>query len=689
MTLVDDAQRLIARGDFGKLEDLWTDLITDTNIELDQYFVIADAVKQTGDPDRARLLLEILGEYHETQKKYRSAIEIQKHMLRYDQESPHIRKRLVMLYRKNYQNCLHLEDYLELSGLSKDEPIMKALRRLEEYLLYDLGRYFFFERYGLGQVVQVNPAKREIVVDFDKKKRHFLSIDVAQGLLTPVDEQHFLYLKKEKIEQLKAMASAQPEELVIALLRSFHKPLSVSEIKMHLDGIVEEATVQKFWDRVRKALEKHDYIKTTGRTTKTYAYVASPEDKKNQAIKAFHNAGPREKYRLAEEYAAKMPEVFDAVSADLVRAGNQIRRDHPGLAADIAMLLESIAGRTGPGYTVHDIMDRNSPESILSDMANPAHQMHLLSILQEKDPAAWVETATRLVFAINEPKLLDAITDRLQDRPDTLDDIYHTILATPKRHPKQFLWMLKKIQTGRLDAYMKPTLMPKLIDTLEYVRGVKSVIKSILSLANFDALVATADATEARRIWNAVKGSNVLSEFEQQNYMRIIEHYFPDFAEEKTDIIYATQDALKKKKQELESILSVEIPQNKKDIGRAREFGDLSENFEYKSAKEKQDQLYAKVRTIEAELQRVQLIERLDIKTDRVEIGTTVDLERMDDGSVVTFRILGRWDTDLGRNTISNEAPLAHLMLGRTIGASINIDGILHKIRRITKITDL
>jgi transcription elongation GreA/GreB family factor len=55
---------------------------------------------------------------------------------------------------------------------------------------------------------------------------------------------------------------------------------------------------------------------------------------------------------------------------------------------------------------------------------------------------------------------------------------------------------------------------------------------------------------------------------------------------------------LKNKQDELQQLVSIQIPENKKEIRRAREFGDLSENFEYKAARQKQAQLYGKVRNI-------------------------------------------------------------------------------------------
>ena len=130
-------------------------------------------------------------------------------------------------------------------------------------------------------------------------------------------------------------------------------------------------------------------------------------------------------------------------------------------------------------------------------------------------------------------------------------------------------------------------------------------------------------------------------------------------------------------------ILTVEIPENKKEIGRAREFGDLSENFEYKAAKEKQDQLYEKVKSIESDIQRAQLIEHHKIDTRHVAVGTTISLKNLKDESTVVYSILGRWDTDLTKNVISNEAPLARSLLDKEVGDRIQIDGIEYEITKI------
>lgn len=682
---IDHAKELINKRDFDKLDDLWTDLIIEKDIGLDGYFDVADTLKDAGEASRALLLIEILGEHYESQHDHKCAIEVQKHILRYQPESPKTREEIIRLYKKQHADSQHLDEYLELSGLDKGEPILKAIRRFEEFLKYDVGKYFYFERYGMGEVVDVKPNRREIVIDFEKKEKHFLTIEIAKGLLSPINEGHFLYKKFKNIDELRLLAASQPLDLVVTLLKSLRESLSASRVKGYLDGIVPDEELGRFWERVRKALEKHDNIRVAGKTAKMYTYVESAVDKENQAIDAFHKANIQEKYLLAEEYAKRQTAVFDILAPHIEQMGNQMQKTHPGISLDILMLYEDMGKPDALRYSIEDILDVNMPEEVIIDMANHEHQTRLISIIKDKYPDEWVKSTTNIVFESDDFKLLDSAADHLKNVPGKLTDIYHKIFAMPKQHPKQFQWVLKRIETGVLREYLQPRLIPRLIDSLDYVRGVKSTVKKILSLDNFDAMLGQTSEKDALRIRESVKGSATLTDYEKKNFLRIIEHHFPGFSEKESDIIYSTGTALKRRKEELRHILTVEISENKKDISRAREFGDLSENFEYKAAKERQDQLYQKVKTIESELLKTRLIDASRIKTDCVDVGTAITLENPRDGSRVVYTILGRWDTDLEKRVISNEAPLARTMMDSKCGDVVEIDGIEHKIVKIDK----
>ena len=91
------------------------------------------------------------------------------------------------------------------------------------------------------------------------------------------------------------------------------------------------------------------------------------------------------------------------------------------------------------------------------------------------------------------------------------------------------------------------------------------------------------------------------------------------------------------------------------------------------------------MRIIESECQKVQLIDSTKINTSKVALGTRVVLKNLQDDTFVSYAILGRWDTDLEKNIISNEAPVGQMLLGKVRGDQITIDGIEYEITGIEK----
>lgn len=685
MKNIELAKELIVRRDFKTLDDLWTEIIMDRQVKLDDLFKIATELKKCGESERVFLLLDILVSHLESEAEYDKAIEVYKNMLRYSKEDPKIRKKLVGLYNRLYKDSRHINDYIEISGINKTAPIFQAIEKLEEFLHYDIGKCFYFERYGIGEVIDTVPSKKEVVINFEKKERHFLTLAVAKGLLLPITEEHFLYKKYKNISELKEMVLSQPTETIKFMLKSFKKPLTTSQIKMHLDGIVEKSALNKWWEKTRKNLGKDKTIKVSGKTLKNYTYVESGVDRDEEAIIAFEKATPKEKYLLAQDYVKKMPEVFKHIFPQLVELGNKKYEHDPALALDILLLCNSSKFKPGLLYTIDKIFENVKPEDIIKNLNNLEHQHRLLKIIEERNPDTWPDIFESLLFSVDNSKLLDEIARLLQGVPDKLNELYYSIFSMPKQHLEQYQWLLKKIQKGSLTEYLNPKFIPRFIDSLGYVKGIKTTINKILSLENFDKMLRKTKEEDARRIIEAINSSSILTDYEKKNYLRIVEYYFPHFFAKKIDVVYTTEDALNRKKEELNRIYTIKIPENKKEISRAREFGDLSDNFEYKAAKERQDQLYQKLKMLNAELEKAVIIDLRKIDTSSVNIGTRVTLKNLKKDKLINYTILGRWDTDLEKNIISNEAPIAQSLLSKECGDKVILNDIEYEIINIEK----
>ena len=126
-------------------------------------------------------------------------------------------------------------------------------------------------------------------------------------------------------------------------------------------------------------------------------------------------------------------------------------------------------------------------------------------------------------------------------------------------------------------------------------------------------------------------------------------------------------------REELERLRKVELPQVVKDIGVAREHGDLSENAEYHAAKDRQGMIVARITFLEQTLSRAEVIDPSKLRGDKVQFGARVKLANVDSGEETTFQIVGPEEADLEQGRISVASPLARGLLGHEVGDEVRV----------------
>jgi transcription elongation factor GreA len=134
-----------------------------------------------------------------------------------------------------------------------------------------------------------------------------------------------------------------------------------------------------------------------------------------------------------------------------------------------------------------------------------------------------------------------------------------------------------------------------------------------------------------------------------------------------------TPAGLEKLKKELQHLKHVERPKISKEIGAARELGDLSENFEYHAAKDRQGLVEARIRVVEDQISRANVIDPTKLKGDRVVFGATVVLEPVDGGDELTYKMVGEVEADVEKGWINVGSPLARALIGKEVGDEVRI----------------
>ncbi|HQS43450.1 MAG: transcription elongation factor GreA [Methylotenera sp. 24-45-7] len=131
-------------------------------------------------------------------------------------------------------------------------------------------------------------------------------------------------------------------------------------------------------------------------------------------------------------------------------------------------------------------------------------------------------------------------------------------------------------------------------------------------------------------------------------------------------------------KEELLRLRSVDRPYIIQAIAEARAQGDLSENAEYESAKERQSFIEGRIAELEAKLSNLQVIDPKTLNAEgRVVFGATVNIEDLDSGDNKTYQIVGEDEADIKSGKISVSSPIARGLIGKTAGdvAEVNAPG--------------
>lgn len=134
-----------------------------------------------------------------------------------------------------------------------------------------------------------------------------------------------------------------------------------------------------------------------------------------------------------------------------------------------------------------------------------------------------------------------------------------------------------------------------------------------------------------------------------------------------------TPEGHKKLYRELKHMKEVERPANVKAIEEARAHGDLSENAEYKYAKEQQSLIAGRIEYLEDRISRAEVIDPSKLSGDRVVFGALVTIADLSTDEEKSYRIVGDDEADLESGTISISSPIARGLISKEVGDEVSI----------------
>jgi transcription elongation factor GreA len=140
-----------------------------------------------------------------------------------------------------------------------------------------------------------------------------------------------------------------------------------------------------------------------------------------------------------------------------------------------------------------------------------------------------------------------------------------------------------------------------------------------------------------------------------------------------SNVSYITLGGLKKLREELVQLESIERPSISKQIAEARDKGDLSENAEYDAAKEAQGLLEMRIAKLKETIASSRIIDESKIDTSKVQMLNKVKVKNLKNNTVVTYTLVSESEADLKAGKISVSTPIAQGLMGKKVGDKVEI----------------
>lgn len=612
-----------------------------------------------------------------------------------------------------------------------------AFGRLERLLYFTRPEALVLSAaWGLGVVKRIDSFYRRITVDFRTRRGHQLTFDAACETLVPAPEDHILVLAKADPARIEKMLKEEKGEFIKAMLKSFgDMPITKLEDLCVQNGFVKSANWKSFWDGARADLRKDKCVDIPTRRAEPLHLKPHAETYGEGWFTAFtHITDPKSILSSVRELQGtgrikELDEVSRSKLADrLAFALKGARGADDALYARIAFCLDELKLDTKK--------DDGTPSGIVSKARAylwdcdrylaaartlPARDTGLLvAFLAAEDihyaKARFFQKLPDMCFSLLS-ETLTFLKGDIHPRGENgeilpcdethCEDAVAALLQQPNAPATLVTFIL-----GRWSTFTHWTLLPKLVVVLTHAIALgegrqsgetlrmQNVIRRLFAdqkwLADMFALL---DASEQALLFDRFQASIAWDPSTHHLIVMRMTHISPVLAnrivkkEEKVvEERVTSQRSYAARKAEYQKLVTVDIPANTRAIEFARGYGDLSENFEYQSAKDQERILIQKQTVMQEELNAVKPVDFADVATDSVRPGVTVVLETAT-GSTLRYTILGEWDNDLDRGIISNKTRLAQNLLGKKPGdeAEIsNAEGItsIAKVVAIESLSD-
>src|SRR5438067_4067093 len=561
------------------------------------------------------------------------------------------------------------------------------------------GTFCLHKSWGFGRVAQWNLLLNQIVINFTGKKGHPMQLQYAAENLTVIPAEHFLARKASDLAATKKLAKDDPVALVRNILESLDGKATAQEIsEWMVPDLFSEGEWKRWWESARKQLKASGAFSIPAKKTEPIQIRAEGISQADELIEAFNHARQPKQQLAALEQITKVHQQFkeperqlQPVIAMVENVATRNQKLHPELAFELLLgrddLLESFPQlkTTHIGLTLEKlIVDEERRLVLILPKLPAAKEKRILQTLPAALGERWSARASQLMQATH-GRMVAQIPHVFRDAGQhaELQEMLERSVREHSATSEMLVWLCAERDDWR--GLINPELLAAILSALEREQhsapGRASKLQRLLmdDRQLFQDMFGNADVGLARDAMRRLQLSPLFDELTKRPLLARIVKVFPDLEsmiagaqpQEKAAPLVVSWSSLERRKAEYEELVKKKIPENTKEISVARSYGDLSENFEYKAAKQMQAVLVRRRSELEQALQNARGTAFENPDTSRVSIGTIVTVRDKTSKKQETYTILGAWDGDPDRNIISYQTAIGQALLGHKAGETV------------------
>jgi transcription elongation factor GreA len=568
------------------------------------------------------------------------------------------------------------------------KPI-EALEALEAWLEFDVGNVFLMVGKGPGRVVEANPQLGMLRLDLEREKRVPVPIDAARKYLTPLPPGHFLRRRLEEPQSLAAEVVGDPPRALEAVLESFAEPMAVPAIRSALQGLVGDEQWTSWWNRARK----NPRVLASGSGTRVQYRLAAGGGAEDEIREEFLRVPLASRLELGRRHAGRGRELVSWMARQLVEGAGSAAAN-PAEAWDALALALRLGADAGDVDQVrHQLLERAGARDLLAACSDASQREAILELLPETRPDEWRAVFAEWFPSETHPRLQSLLAEKLVQAGEhaRVSSLLDQVLLHAQRHASAFVWVCELAEDGPLGALIAErrggAILVRLVELAEKKEFApfRPRLRDVLSARGLAATIVqeriTAD--QARRLLQILENPGELAE-ERAWLRRALHARFPELhVAPDVHVVPALAATVERLQEELRALREREIPEVLRAIQVAKEHGDLRENFEYHSARARQEFLSARAAKLQEDLAVVRVIDPATVDTSQVRVGTCVRLESQGGPAARELTILGPYEADPERGIISSGTEVAQTVLGREVGDEVELDGQKWKVASI------